>query len=163
MRPVCRSVPAAWGPPGVMEWGAGVLCRGLSLGLAAGPTWVPVLWTARPCLQTCPEDGSISWAGDCGTPGQCSPGEGLLCQHSMGGTPWRSLTPLLCPPHEPPSHSSHHSLLSLPSREIINGVTVTDKDNNELGCSRVSLRMGIQVRARCGGDSSTGLACRGQR
>ncbi|NXN45503.1 SFXN2 protein, partial [Rhinoptilus africanus] len=32
-------------------------------------------------------------------------------------------------------------------QEIINGVTVTDGDNNELGCSRVSLGMGVQVGA----------------
>ncbi|XP_068254108.1 sideroflexin-2 isoform X3 [Nyctibius grandis] len=42
-------------------------------------------------------------------------------------------------------------------QEIINGVTVTDGDNNELGHSRVSLGMGVWVRAWCSGDSPTAL------
>ncbi|NXX95013.1 SFXN2 protein, partial [Centropus bengalensis] len=42
-------------------------------------------------------------------------------------------------------------------QEIINGITVTDGDNNELGHSRVSLRLGVQVGAWCSGGSFTAL------
>lgn len=76
-----------------------MLCWGLSPGLAAGPRRVSVPQMAGPCSQPCPEDGSIGWAGDCGTAGLWRPvpwGQGwgqpgLLCQHSMGDP--------LAPPH----------------------------------------------------------------
>ncbi|NXE33661.1 SFXN2 protein, partial [Ptilorrhoa leucosticta] len=40
-------------------------------------------------------------------------------------------------------------------QEIISGITVTDENNNELGCSRVSLGMGIRV----GAMALLGLTC----
>ncbi|KFZ66774.1 Sideroflexin-2, partial [Podiceps cristatus] len=42
-----------------------------------------------------------------------------------------------------PIHPGHCSPLPVPSREIINGITVTDGDNNELGCSRRAAVKGI--------------------
>lgn len=109
-----RPVSAAWGPPQVTAQGAGVLCGGLSPGSAAGPTWVSVPQTARPCSQPCPEDGSIGWAGDRGTPGWWSPvpwgqrwGQpGLLCQHSTEdplGTPLPCCCVLTLPGPSQPS------------------------------------------------------------
>lgn len=58
---------------------------------------------------------------------------------------------------------SPHSQLPVPSREIINGIMVTDGDNNELGCSRVSLGMGVWVGAWRGRGSSAAFACRGRQ
>lgn len=156
-------------PPQVTAQGGGVLCRGLPAGRSqAGRVSIPR--TAGPSSQPCPEDGSIGWAGDRSTPGRWSAvpwGQswgwpGLLCQHSTED-PLGNPLPHMAVSSRFPNHPSPYSRLPVSSREIINGVTVTDGDNNELGCSRVSLGMGVQVGAWYGGGSSTTLVCRGRR
>lgn len=78
------------------------------------------------------------------------------------GLPWHPLTPLLWSLRFP-GHPILHSRLPVPFREIINGITVTDENNNELGHSRVSLGMGMQAGAGCCRGSPAGFACRGQQ
>lgn len=143
----------ALGPP---RWGpCGDLC--LLLGVPHGPREVGC------CAGDCP----LAWLqvpGRCLSPGQLDPvcshalkraalaglgtaapqGSAALCPGARAGG-GRGCCATLAPPHPIAVSSSqlpgHHSLLPVPSREIINGVTVTDEDNNELGHSRVSLWM----------------------
>lgn len=75
----------------------------------------------------------------------------------------------LAPPHPVavsscfPGHPILHSRLPVLFREIINGITVTDENNNELGRSRVSLGMGIRVGTWCFQGLPADFACRGQQ
>lgn len=120
-----------------------VRSRALKMAASAGPG------TAAP------------WGGGAPCPGARAGGSQGCCASPAQGTP-------LAPPHPGavssrfPHRPGPHSQLPVPSREIINGVMVTDRDNNELGHSRVSLRMGVRVGARHGWGSPAAFACRGR-
>lgn len=87
---------------------------------------------------------AVPWGGGAPCPGARAGGSQGCCASTAQGTP-------LAPPHPVavssrfPRRPGPRSQLPVPSREIINGVMVTDRDNNELGHSRVSLRMGVRV------------------
>lgn len=170
MGPMWRPVSAPWGPPRRSRHREVGCCAGDCL--LAGPRLVGCLSPGQPDPV---RSRALKMAASAGLGTAAPRGDGALCPgaRAWGGrgccASTAQRTPLATPyPTWPvssrfPNHPSPHSRLPVSSREIINGVTVTDGDNNELGCSRVSLGMGVQVGAWCGGGSSTTLVCRGRR
>lgn len=149
--------------PQVTAWGAGVLW---------GDCPVAGLWVPGRCLSSEWPDPvcshALKMAASAGLGTVVPWAGGALCSGTRAGGNGVAGTPFV-PPH-PTAVSSHlridpssHSLLPVPSREIINGVMVTDQDNNELGHSRVSLGMRVQVGVWHGRGSPAVFACRGQQ
>lgn len=142
-----------------------MLCEGLSPGSAACP---------RQCLSLARPDPArscaLKMAASAGLGTAVPRGGGALCPEGIRGccASTAQRTPLAARHLVAvsscfPGHPVLHSRLPVPFREIINGIPVTDENNNELGRSRVSPGRVIWVGAWLCWGSPAAFACRGRQ
>ncbi|KAM9612559.1 sideroflexin-2 isoform 7-T9 [Morphnus guianensis] len=149
MGPMWRPVSAPRGPPQVKGGELGCCVGDCPLAQPRVPGGClspkrpdPVRSRALKMAASAGPGTAAPWAGGAPCPGARAGGSQGCCASTAQGTPLASPHPVAVSsrfPHRPGPHSQ----LPVPSREIINGVMVTDRDNNELGHSRRAAAKGI--------------------